>query len=162
MLPDSSRLEFYVDYSGQEAPGWFRQFSTEMAFDPAALSEARLIVTVATLSADLDSADINEAIAGPEWFDFARYTQARFVSESITKNDGGGFVAAGRLQLKGMEQAVDIPFTWEEADGIARMRGELTLRRGAFAIGTGEWAATDIIGENVRVRFDVRLDRRVE
>lgn len=157
MLADGSRLEFFIDYSGQEAPGLFRQFTTELQFDSASPADGRLVVTVVTLSADLDSADINEAIAGPDWFDFAHYADAQFVSESIASLDEGRFVATGRLRLKGIERVIDVPFTWTEADGLAFMRGELTLRRGAFAIGSGEWAATDVIGENVRVRFDVAL-----
>jgi len=162
MLADDSRLEFIVVYSGQEAPGLFRRFETELQFDPAAPADGRLVVTVVTLSADLDSADINEAIAGPDWFDFARYAEARFVSESIAGIDGQRFVATGRLRLKGIERVIDVPFTWSEADGLAHMHGELTLRRDAFAIGTGEWAVTDIIGANVRVRFDVALQSEVE
>ena len=157
MLADDSRLEVFVRYSGQEAPGLFRRFTTELQFDPVAPAEGQLIVKVAILSADLDSADINEAVAGPEWFDFSRYADAQFVSDSITRIDDGEFVATGRLRLKGIEKIIDVPFMWSEADGLAHMRGELMLQRGDFEIGTGEWAAADIIGENVRVRFNVKF-----
>jgi len=37
------------------------------------------------------------------------------------------------------------------------MEGELTVRRADFGIGTGEWARTDVIGAEVRLRFKVRL-----
>ncbi len=162
MVTDRSRLEFIVDYSGQEAPGLFRRFAVELQFDPTKPADGRLVVTVATLSADMDSADINEAIAAPEWFDFAGFAEARFVSDSIVAADNGQFVATGRLRLKGIEQDVAVPFTWSEADGLAHMRGELILQRGVFTIGSGEWAAPDIIGENVGVRFDVVLRRDAE
>jgi polyisoprenoid-binding protein YceI len=162
MLADASRLEFFVNYSGQEAPGLFRRFTTELRFDPAEPTNSRLVVTVETLSADLDSADINEAIAGPEWFDFAQFAEARFVSDSIARIDDERFVATGSLRLKGIDQVVDVPFTWREADGLATMRGELYLRRGTFAIGTGEWAGSDVIGDKVRVRFKVTLQGEVE
>ncbi len=158
MLADDSRLEFVVAYSGQPAPGVFRRFATELQFDPARPADGRLRVTVATLSADLDSADINEAIAAPEWFDFAHFAAAHFDSETIAADDDGGFVATGRLRLKGIERAIVVPFAWTQAGDRAVMRGELVLRRSWFGIGTGEWAATDIIGDDVRVRFDVALE----
>jgi len=157
MLADGSRLEFFVVYSGLEAPGLFRQFQTELQFDPATPGMGRLTVTVIMSSADLDSTDINTAIAGPEWFDFEQYAEAQFVSESITGIGNGRFIASGSLRLKGIEQTIDVPFTWLEADGLAKMRGELMLRRAAFDIGTGEWTASDVIGPDVRVRFDVAL-----
>jgi polyisoprenoid-binding protein YceI len=37
------------------------------------------------------------------------------------------------------------------------MEGEFALRRSAFGIGSGEWAATNVIGAEVRVKFRVRL-----
>jgi len=39
------------------------------------------------------------------------------------------------------------------------MEGELTVKRGAFGIGTGEWAATNVIGADVRVKFKVKLHK---
>jgi len=36
------------------------------------------------------------------------------------------------------------------------MEGELTVKRGAFGIGTGEWAAIDVIGADVKVKFKVK------
>jgi len=157
MSADSSRLEFFITYSGQETPGRFRQFTTELQFDPVAPADGHLVVTVAILSADMDSADINEAIAGPEWFDFAQYVDAQFVSESIAKINDRRFVATGRLRLKGIEQLIEVPFSWSQANGQAQLRGELILQRGVFGIGSGEWATSDIIGQNVWVRFDIAL-----
>lgn len=162
LLAEDSSLKFFINYSGQETPGVFHRFMTELQFDPAVPTTGRLVVTVASLSADFGSADINAAIAGPEWFDFARYAEARFISESIERVGQGRFVATGRLRLKGIERIVHVPFTWSETDGLAHMRGELTLQRGSFAIGTGEWAASDIIGANVRVRFDIKLQSEIE
>jgi len=159
MLPQGSRLGFFITYAGQEAPGLFHRFATELQFDPSAPAGGRLVVTVTVPSADLDSEDINAAIAGPEWFDFERFAEARFVSESIVGAGDGHFIATGPLRLKGIERVIEVPFSWSEAGGLAHMRGELTLQRTAFGIGTGEWAGSDVIGRKVRVRFDVALQR---
>jgi len=157
MSVDNSRLEFFITYSGLETPGYFRQFATELQFDPVTPADGQLVVTVVILSADMDSADINAEIVGPEWFDVAQYADAQFVSDSIVKIGDRRFIATGRLQLKGIEQLVEVPFTWSQADGQAQLRGELILQRGIFGIGSGEWATSDIIGQNVRVRFDIAL-----
>jgi polyisoprenoid-binding protein YceI len=61
------------------------------------------------------------------------------------------------LSLKGVQQPVEVPFTWTETGEAARMEGEFNVKRGAFGIGTGEWATTSVIGADVKVKFSVRL-----
>jgi polyisoprenoid-binding protein YceI len=108
-------------------------------------------------SADMNSADVNRAIAGVEWFDFARFPRAEFAATDIRRIDTGRYSAQGMLSLKGVRQPVDVPFSWAETGDTARMEGEFVVRRAAFGIGTGEWAATRVIGADVKIRFHVRL-----
>jgi polyisoprenoid-binding protein YceI len=107
------------------------------------------------------SADINKAIAGIEWFDFVRHQQAEFRATDIrrlpTSPQPNRYVARGTLALKGVSQAVEVPFSWSPAAEGGTMEGEFSVRRGPFGIGTGEWVATDVIGPDVKVKFRVRL-----
>ncbi len=153
----SNRLEFTASFEGAPAPGVFRQFDTRLRFDPDRPSEASLEVTIAVNSADMRSADVNAAIGRAEWFDFARHSQARFLSTEIRRIDGTRYLARGTLNLKGVQQPVEVPFTWAQGAGTVRMAGELVVRRAAFGIGTGEWAATNVIGADVKIRFDLQL-----
>lgn len=160
----ASRLEFAAMFEKTAAPGVFREFDTRLKFDPAQTAGSRLEVTVKVTSADMNSGDINNAIRGAEWFDFARHPQAEFRSTDIRRVDANRYVARGTLTLKGLQQALEVPFLWSAlpapagAKGAyASMEGELSLRRGAFGIGVGEWAATNVIGADVRVKFRVRL-----
>jgi polyisoprenoid-binding protein YceI len=157
MDPAASRLEFIASFEKVEAPGLFREFDTRLRFDPDKPAGGRLEVTIRVSSADMNSADINNAIRGPEWFDFARFPQAEFRSSDIQRVAANRFIARGTLVLKGMQQAVEVPFTWQASRDAPVMEGETTLRRGLFGIGLGEWKATDVIGADVRVKFRVRL-----
>lgn len=159
MDPAGSRLEFIVTFEKTPAPGVFKDFDTRLRFDPEKPAESRLDVAVKITSADMNSAEVDKGIRGPEWFDFARFPQAEFRSTEIRRADANRYVARGTLSLKGVQQPVEVPFTWNAAADAATMEGELTLKRGLFGIGTGEWAATDVIGADVRVRFRVRLRR---
>lgn len=155
----ASRLEFVARYQGQDVPGVFRRFDVRLTFDPAALADSRLVVTVALVSADMDSGDINEAIAGPDWFHTLQFPQARFSSAAISRDAAGHYLASGTLELKGVVRRVSVPFTWHAAGASATMQGDLTLKRTDFGIGTGEWASTDAIGADVRVHFVVAFRR---
>lgn len=162
----ASKLEFVASFERAPAPGVFREFQAQVRLDPADLAASRIEVDIAVTSADMGHADVNRAIRGPEWFDFARFPQAAFRSAELrpvpmTAADGGAsrYLARGTLDLKGVQQAVEVPFTWRETADAATMEGELTLQRGSFGIGLGEWAATRVIGPEVRVKFKLRLNK---
>jgi len=103
------------------------------------------------------NADINKAIAGPEWFDFTRHPQATFQAADIQRVSAGRYLAKGTLTLKGAQRPVEVPFTWNASGDSATMEGELTVKRRDFDIGTGEWVATSVIGPDVKIKFRVRL-----
>ena len=161
MEPSGSQLEFIAIFEKSPAPGVFKDFDTRLSFDPDQPSHSRLDVTIRVASADMASADINTAIAGIEWFDFARHQKAEFHASDIrrvpTSPPSNRYIARGTLSLKGVSQAVEVPFNWSPSAEGASMDGEFSVKRGPFGIGTGEWMATDVIGADVKVKFRVRL-----
>ena len=152
----ASQLNFTPSFEGADAPGRFGRFEVIMDFDPATPAAGSLKVLVDVTSADMDSHDINLAIAGPEWFGFSVFREATFTSTEI-RGDNGQYSASGMLKLKGMEQAVDVPFHWQSDGTTARMEGSLDLDRMLFGIGTGEWSDDGPIAHRVRVSFKVSL-----
>jgi polyisoprenoid-binding protein YceI len=159
MEPSGSRLEFTASFEKNAAPGVFNDFDVRMQFDPDKPAGGRLDVAIRTASADMSSADINKAIRGPEWFDAARFPQAEFHATQIARTAANRFLARGVLSLRGAQQPVEVPFTWTGTGDAATLNGEISADRRAFGIGTGEWAATNVVGAEVKVRFSVRLRR---
>jgi polyisoprenoid-binding protein YceI len=161
MDPADSRLDFVASFEKSPAPGVFKDFDVRLDFDPGKAPGGHLDVTIRVSSADMASADMNKAIAGMEWFDFARFQQAEFHAGDIRPAPGeasaGRYLARGMLTLKGVQQPVEVPFTWKPSAGAATMEGEFSVKRTAFGIGTGEWTSTDVIGADVTVKFHVRL-----
>lgn len=155
----ASRLEFAATFEKAAATGVFRTFDARLRFDADKPAEGQLEVTIAVDSADMNSAEVNRAIGGPEWFDFARHPRAGFRAADIRRTGTQRYLARGTLDLKGARRTVEVPFTWTETGDAARLEGELVVDRTTFGIGTGEWAATRVIGADVRIRFDVRLRR---
>jgi polyisoprenoid-binding protein YceI len=157
LTPEASQLEFIATYEGQPVLGAFRRFDVRLAFDPRQPSGSRLEVSVATGSADMNSDDVTQTIKGPEWFDAGRYPEARFTSTDIVQEGPGRYAARGTLSLKGVQRRLTVPITWNESGDTANMRGQLTIRRTDFNIGTGEWASGSMIGLDVVLRFNVKV-----
>ena len=160
MDPAPSRLEFIATFEKTAAPGVFKQFDTRLAhFEPDKPEAAKLDVSVKVTSADMKNGDVNRAIRGPEWFDFARFPQAEFHAEDIRRVAPGSYLARGVLSLKGVKKELEVPFTWQEAGNAATMEGDLNVERLQFGIGTGEWADGRTIGLGVRIKFNVHLQK---
>lgn len=157
MEPAGSRLEYVASFEKNAAPGVFRDFDARMRFDPDQPAGGRLDVTIRITSADMSSADVNKAIRGAEWFDFARFPQAEFHAAEIGRTAANRYLARGVLSLKGKQQPVEVPFAWTGTADAATIVGEISVDRRAFGIGSGEWAATDVVGAEVKVRFNVKL-----
>ena len=157
MDPAGSKLEFIATFEKTPAPGVFKEFDARLRLDPEQPAGGSLDVTVKVTSADMNMPDVNKEIRGKDWFDYAGFPQAEFHSSDLRRTQGNNYVARGTLSLKGVKQAVDVPFTWTGSTDGAVMEGELTVKRGAFGIGAGEWAASNVIGADVKVRFRVKL-----
>jgi polyisoprenoid-binding protein YceI len=156
-VPATSRLAFVATYERTPVPGAFPTFDVRARFDPAAPESGTLDVTIDVAAATMRSADIDAAIAGPDWFDSGRFPRARFRATSIRRGGADRYVASGTLTLKGIAAPLDVPFTWTSAGDGATMEGELVVERARFRIGEGEWAGSATIGPRVTVRFHVAL-----
>jgi polyisoprenoid-binding protein YceI len=156
MDPSGSKLEFIATFEKAPASGVFKEFDARLRFDPARPAGGSLDVTVKVTSADMGIADVNKEIRNKDWFDYSGFPQAEFHSTDL-RRDGNRYVARGTLALKGVKLPVEVPFNWSASGDGAAMEGELTLKRGDFGIGLGEWKATDTIGAEVKVKFKVKL-----
>lgn len=158
LVPAASRLGFSASVEGAAVAGEFKAFSAVLAFAPDAAASARLRVAVDTASADLHEPDMNAAVAAPAWLDVRTHPTAEFAAPVIERLGDETFVARGRLRLKGVEQALEVPFTWQVIERRASMVGEFALSRTAFGVGTGEWGGTDVVGDRVTVHFELAFD----
>jgi len=159
MDPAGSKLEFVATFEKTPVPGVFREFDAQMRFDPERPAGGSLEVVVKVASADVNIADANKEIGGKDWFDYAGFPKAEFRSSDLRRAAGNRYRARGTLFLKGVKHPIEVPFTWTASPEGAAMEGELTLKRGTFGIGAGEWAASEVIGAEVKVKFRVKLRR---
>ena len=159
-MQGEGELLFQPTWEGEAVPGRFGEFDVRLDTDDDGIAGAELEVTVNLESADMDDPDINEAIAGAEWFAVSEYPVATYTSDTIDRTGDGIYLASGHLELKGVRLPVDVPFSWSAQDNRAEMSGEVFIDRTRFDVGSGEWASGDTIGTQVRVRFNVSLQRQ--
>lgn len=157
-----SRLEFTGTLAGGSFDGRFERFEPQIVFDPDDLAGSRFVVVVDTGSADTAEPDRDAALKGADFFAVDRWPQARFEANEFKAMDGQRLSARGKLALRDVTRAVVLDFRFTPAaDGrTAVLEGETTLRRLDFGVGQGEWRDTEWLGDEVRVRFRLLLQRK--
>ncbi|MFT3968282.1 MAG: YceI family protein [Sphingobium sp.] len=112
----------FNDYFGQ-----FGDVKGTLILDPAAPGKAKLDVTIPIASLSTASAGLTKHLAGPDFFDTAKFPEARFVSTSVTVK-GTKAVVAGNLTIKGITRPVTLDASFVGAGkGVPQAGGKDTV-----------------------------------
>ncbi len=152
----ASSLKFTGIYQEEPFVGTF-PFKASIIFDAAKLATSQLDVEISVTGVNSENEERDTALADPVWFDFAKYPQARFVTESISRT-ATGYVAQANLTIRGISRKIKFPFTFVESKGAAKLTAQVTLNRLDFGLGAGEWEDAELIAHEVQV--DVVLTLR--
>jgi polyisoprenoid-binding protein YceI len=140
---------------GVSVDGEFKKFTAQIQFDPANPSVAKAAIDVDVASIDIGQEDFNQELRSKTWFDAKTHPKASFISSAIKPTGPDRFDATGKLTIKGKTQEVTVPVTVKTEGGARLFEGTLSIKRTAFNIGEGEWKNTDIVADDVRLRFRI-------
>jgi polyisoprenoid-binding protein YceI len=154
-LPGST-LGFTGSFQGEAFEGRFGKFSPQIRFDPAHLDKSRFDVRIELGTADTRNDERDEMLLSSEFFDARRQPEARYLATRFRALGGNRYVADGVLTLHGASKPVPLSFTWT-AGAKPVLDGQATLKRLDFAVGSGDWADTDLLPNEVKVRTRLLL-----
>lgn len=157
--PARSRIGFAYTQMGVPLEGRFAAFAGQVAFDPDKPQSAKAVIEVKLASIDTGLAEANAEVAGKDWFDSAKHPLARFESGALKALGGNRYQVDGRLAIKGRTQNVSAPFVFSPDTAGGNFTGAFTLRRADFAIGEGAWRDFSVVGNDIAVRFNLRINR---
>ena len=165
-VENGSRVGFIATQGGAPVEGVFEDFVAEIRFDPEALDQSGVTVSIEIASVNSESKDRDDTIRSASLFDVATWPQARFEAQGFTRKDDGGYEAAGRLTMRDVTKDVVLPFTLEIAqDGDqpgqlrAAAKGELKVQRLDYGVGQGLWTDTSVVGNEVVIFIDIQATR---
>ncbi|MEO8669873.1 MAG: YceI family protein [Tahibacter sp.] len=154
--PAASSLGFSGMYQGEKFSGKFSRFDAAISLDTADLAKAKFDVSIDVTSANTGNGDYDAQIKAPEFFDFAKFPKARFVT-TVFRDGDEGLVADGTLTIRNKSHAVTLKLTFKPAGDGATLDVETTLKRLDFDVGTGDWADTSLIANEVPVTAHLAL-----
>ena len=160
--PARSKLGFTGTLTGGSFDGSFQRFQPVITFDPADLAGSRFLVTIETGSADTRDGDRDAILKGPDFFAVERWPKATFEATKFAAAGPGRYSAQGKLTLRDVTRDVTLTFTFKPAaDGrTAALAGGTSVRRLDFGVGQGDWRDTSMVGNEVKISFDLFLRRK--
>jgi polyisoprenoid-binding protein YceI len=151
-------VSFTAVQQGTKFTGRFEEFSAMIDLDPAAVENGSIVGIVQTSSVNTRDHDRDASLNDSDWFDSASHPEARFESESITRQEDGSYTAAGQLTLKGTTRPIDLSFTFDSSGSTAKFAGTMTINRFDYGVGEG-WNDTSWVGQDVEVQVNLSLTR---
>lgn len=134
----------------------FNKFTALVDFDPAKLATSKATVEIDVASFDLGDAAYNAEVAKKTWFNAAQFPKATFVTSAIkAAATPGKYEATGKLSIKGKTVDVTVPVSYKADASGQIFEGALPIKRLTFNIGEGEWKDTDVVADDVTIKFKV-------
>ena len=156
VVPARSSLSFVGTQQGEKFTGQIPGFDAKVRYAADDLAGSSLEVTIRIATLDSHSPDRDQAVAGVDWFDFAKFPAATFRTVAI-RATATGPVADADLTIKGVTRRILFPFAWTVGSGGATLDAHVTLNRLDFGIGAGEWTDDSVVGRTVEVTVHLSL-----
>lgn len=151
-----SSLGFEASMNNTGFAGTFGTWSATISFDPADLAQAKASVSIDMSSARTGDATRDAALPNGDWFNSASFATATFEASVFRSLGGNAYEADGTLTIRGVAKPVTLPFTLTIADGVAQMDGTVTINRGDFGVGQGEFTTDTPVALAVKVVVNIR------
>jgi len=162
-----SKIGFEVNHFFTPVEGFFNDYKGALNFDATDLEGSSVNFTVQVASVKTDSDKRDKHLQSGDFFDAKKYPEMKFVSNEISKTDDG-FVAKGNLTIRDVTNSVEVPFKvlgtgphpMKKGVEIIAIKGGLKINRNDYGVGTGSWAATAVVGEEVTVKIIIEGNRK--
>ncbi len=162
-----SKISFEINHFFTPVEGFFNDYKGELKFDPTDLEGSSVNFTVQVASVKTDSDKRDKHLQSGDFFNAAKYPEMKFSSTSISKTDDG-FVATGKLTIRDVTKSVKVPFKvlgqgshpMKKGVEIIAIKAGLKINRNEYGVGSGSWAATAVVGDEVTIKVILEGNRK--
>jgi polyisoprenoid-binding protein YceI len=151
--PEASEITFRATSRLMNADGRFSRFSGDVVVDPAALTSARISLTIDAASLDTGIEMRDKHLRSTDFFEVERFPTVTFQSVRV-EAAGRRATVVGRLTLHGVTREIAVPIDVHIANTALVASGEFIVNRGEYAINYNSFV--NPIGNEVRVAFTFR------
>jgi len=156
VIPDQSFIKFTATQNNAPVSGTFKTFSADIHFDPTQLNASSVKVTINIDSLSTSYSDVATALKTAEWFDVKQFPRAVFQATQFTKIGDNIYRADGTLTIRDKTLPIALPFILERySKTAAEATGKITIKRTQFNVGSGQWASTKEVKDDVQIELKI-------
>ena len=165
--PNHTQINFSVKHFFTPVSGTFEDFKVDLNYDPDNPEKSSIEVTIHVASINTGNEKRDNHLRSGDWFEAEKYPVMTFKSTSVRKTGDNQLVAHGNLTIKGDSREIDLPITLlgskqipDEMQAmlggskeVASFQATTSVDRGDFGVGVGNWAATLVVGSEVKIEI---------
>ena len=157
VIKEKSRIDFVGAKVTRDHDGSFKNFDGSIAYVQG--KPERIHFTIDLDSIVTDDEKLTGHLKTADFFDVAKYPQARFTSTSLTEApagtaDGATHLLKGTLEMHGVQKEVTVPVKAEQTPEGVRATSQFTINRHDWGI-SYKGMADDLIKDNVLIKLDM-------
>lgn len=160
-------VNFSINHFFSAVTGNFKTFDGNFRFDPNNLQSSKADFTVSIKSVSTDDSKRDKHLQSSDFFDAKSFPNMIFKSTKIEKKNEKEYLVHGKLTIKDKTKDVILPMKITGEMEHPMMKGTIilgvvidtTINRTDFGVGTGSWAATMVVGDEVRIHIPMELNR---
>ncbi|MGO2103324.1 MAG: YceI family protein [Psychroflexus halocasei] len=160
-------VNFSINHFFSSVPGKFTDFDGMILFDPNNLKGSKADFSVSINSVNTDDAKRDKHLQSKDFFDAKTYPKMSFQSTRFEKKSDKEYLIHGKLTIKEVTKNVILPMKITGEMEHPMMKGTIilgvvidtTIDRTDYGVGTGDWAATMVVGDEVRIHIPMELNR---
>lgn len=133
----------------------FKKFKANIDYNSAKPETSKASIEIDMSSMELPAPEYNQEVLKKEWFNAAQFPKASFVSTAMKLTAAGKLEVTGNLTIKGKTVSTSFPLTVKTDAKGSSFEGSLPIKRLSFNIGEGEWKTTEMVADEVIIKFKV-------
>lgn len=166
-MAPTSQLLFHFTQTGMSITGRFERFDARIDFDPKKPEDSRIDVMIDIASLDTQNAERDATLRSAELFHVEKFPQAQFTADKVRAIGPGEYEAVGLLTIRDITRPLVLPFTLQitkdQSGGgdNASASGVTVISRRDFGLAQGQWAAVDIVGDEVKIEIKLEATQAI-
>lgn len=160
-------VNFSINHFFSTVTGKFTDFDGNFLLDLNNPKESKVDFTISVSSIDTDNQKRDNHLNSPDFFDSKTYPTIVFKSTKIEKESDNKLLIYGNLTIKDKTHKIVLPFEIKGQMEHPMMKGmiilglstQLKLNRNDYGVGTGDWAATMVVGDEVAIDIHMELNQ---
>ncbi|MCZ6900240.1 MAG: YceI family protein [Bacteroidetes bacterium] len=162
-----SSISFTVTHFFTPINGAFDKFTGSLSFDPEQLATSSVDFTVEISSINTKNAKRDGHLQSEDFFNAKQWPTMSFKSEKFESTGDNKFMVSGKMTIRDVTKDISIPLEllgvrdhmMKEGSLVGALKSEFSLNRNDYGVGTGDWAATVVIGDEVSISIFFEIIR---